>query len=148
MAALDRFAGERLYLDTNIFVYWLEGYAVFAAVLTDLFARLKRGELHSVTSELTLAECLVKPMIDGNRTRQGEYHAAISRSPELSVVPVSRAVLIEAAAIRAETRAPLADAIHLATARLSDCTAFVTNDERLRGPADITIVTLGELARA
>ncbi len=54
----------RVYLDTNIFIYALEGYPTFRAVLTTLFAALDRGDLVAVTSELTLAEALVKPLLD------------------------------------------------------------------------------------
>jgi hypothetical protein len=41
----------------------------FWTVLTALFEALDRGELTAVTSELTLAEVLVKPLLDHHAER-------------------------------------------------------------------------------
>ena len=46
----------RVYLDTNIFIYALEGYPTFQTALIMLFDALDRQALSAVTSELTLAE--------------------------------------------------------------------------------------------
>lgn len=54
-------AGSRVYIDTNIWIYSLEGFAPLAPALTALFERIDAGDLAAVTSELTLAEVLVKP---------------------------------------------------------------------------------------
>jgi predicted nucleic acid-binding protein len=147
MGALDAITVGKLYLDTNIFVYWLEGYAAFGRVLGDLFTRLARGDFRGVTSELTLAECLVKPMIDQNLTRQTAFHEALVSSNGLLVQPVSREVLIEAARMRAALRLTLPDAVHVATAHLAGCQTFLTNDRRLRTPVGIAVVTVTELAQ-
>lgn len=63
----------RLYLDTNIFIYALEGYSTFRAVLTSLFDALDRHELAASTSDLTLAEVLVKPFLDRSIERERAY---------------------------------------------------------------------------
>ncbi len=42
MAGLETLTG-RLYLDTNIFIYALEGYPVFRPILTPLFESIDRG---------------------------------------------------------------------------------------------------------
>ena len=65
--------GSRIYLDANVWIYALEGYAAFAAPLAALFARIDAGELIAITSELTLAEVLVKPFIDDNVALQQRY---------------------------------------------------------------------------
>ena len=65
--------GSRLYLDTNVWIYSLEGYAAFTAALTALFARIDASELIPLTSELTVAGVLVKPFADGNVTLQQRY---------------------------------------------------------------------------
>ena len=56
MVILNAIRGERVYLDTNIFIYALEGYPDFVDELTELFESLDAGNLSAVTSELTLAE--------------------------------------------------------------------------------------------
>ena len=116
----------RVYLDTNIFIYTLEGYPTFRAVLTTLFAALDQGGLVAVTSELTLAEALVKPLLDHHAERQAAYFQVLQPSTSLHMAPVSREVLIAAARLRAETGLKLPDAIHVATAQLTGCDQFLT----------------------
>lgn len=61
MGILDAIQGNRVYLDTNIWIYASEGYPVFIHDLTQLFQSIDRSNLNPVTSELLLAEALVKP---------------------------------------------------------------------------------------
>ena len=44
MGLMDSITGEGLYLDTNIFIYALEGYPKFIASVRALFAAISRGE--------------------------------------------------------------------------------------------------------
>lgn len=134
-----------VYLDTNIFIYALEGYPAFRSTLTALFEALDRHELLAVTSELTLAECLVKPLLDHHAEREAAYRQVLQSTASLLVVPVSRAVLIAAAHLRAEVNLKLPDAIHVATARLSACTAFLTNDTRIPSFSDLFVRQLSDL---
>ncbi len=145
MVRLADLQGQRVYLDTNIFVYALEGYAEYTAQLFELFTAIDRGQLHAITSELSLAEALVKPFLDNSDDRQKAYQRAIQTSSHLLVAPVSRSVLIQAARLRAADGLRLPDAIHLATAHQASCQTFLTNDRRLRS-TDLNIVALAELA--
>ncbi len=45
-------------------MYALEGYPAFQPILTPLFETIDCGDIQAVTSELTLAEVLVKPLLD------------------------------------------------------------------------------------
>jgi predicted nucleic acid-binding protein len=66
-------SGSRIYLDANVWIYALEGYAAYATQLAALFTRLDAGDLIGATSELTLAEVLVKPFADKNYALQQRY---------------------------------------------------------------------------
>lgn len=145
MGRLSALVGERIYLDTNVFVYAVEGHPVFRAALRALFQDAEQGRIRVVTSELTLAEVLVKPMMDENLVRQRAYEQALRPSQDLEVVPVSRGVLREAARIRAVQRAKLADAIHIATAERAKCSLFLTNDRRLTSTAEMETILLSSL---
>lgn len=78
LAALP--VGSRIYLDTNIWIYALEGFAPFADRLAALFARVDQGELIAITSELTLAEALVKPFSSNQPALQEVYLDALQSS--------------------------------------------------------------------
>ncbi|MEW5856260.1 MAG: type II toxin-antitoxin system VapC family toxin [Cyanobacteriota bacterium] len=145
MVGLNAIRGRIVYLDTNIFIYALEGYVDFVDDLTELFASIDAGNIRAVTSELTLAEVLVRPLIDGNIERQTAYQQVLQSSEVLEVVPVSRDVLIEAARLRAVANLRLPDAIHGATATLTGCETFLTNDRRLLAIPGIDVVVLSDV---
>ena len=145
MGIMDVIKGERIYLDTNIFIYALEAYPEFVSALTSLFVAIDEGKLRAVTSELTLAEVLIKPMMDNNEDLKNIYLETIRSSEALSVIHVNRQILIEAARLRAKSETlHLPDAIHLATASVHHCNSFFTNDKHLRALPDFHVVILSE----
>lgn len=123
-----------VYLDTNVFIYAVEGYQPVQAVVDELFAGLEQGHFAGVTSELTLAEVLVKPLELGLGNVVSAYTDLLQPSEHLAVVPVGRTILVEAARQRALLGIRLPDAIHVATALDAGCDVFLTNDRRLRLP--------------
>ena len=131
MGRVSDLLGRRIYLDANIVVYGIEGYAMYAALLRALLTAMDTGEILAVTSELTLAEVLVKPKRDANDPLQRAYRAFLQPTPALHIIPITRAVLEDAATIRASDAVKLPDAIHLATAAQQGCDAFLTNDRAL-----------------
>ena len=145
MGIIDEIEGDLIYLDTNIVIYALEGYPEYVSLLTDLFSAIDEGELTAATSELTLAEALIKPMMDGNESLERLYIETLSPSSTLSIIPINRTILIEAARLRARSKTlHLPDAIHLATARIHQCNSFLTNDRRLQNLPDINVVLLSK----
>lgn len=123
---------KRLYFDSNIFIYTIEEYAEFDVVLKRLRNDIRNGLMSAATSELTLSEVLVKPIADGDVTKIEAYKNGLRNSETLTVVPVDRDVLIEAASVRAFSSLKLPDAIHFATALLSNCTHLLTNDDHFK----------------
>lgn len=148
MGIIDHLTGTRVYLDTNIFIYALEGFPEYIDLLTSLFIEIDEGKLKAVTSELTLAEALVKPLIDNNNHLQYIYQETIKSSDNLDVIPIDRQILIEAAQMRAQSATiHLPDAIHLATAKRDHCATFITNDKRLKIIPDLHVVIISDTLR-
>lgn len=145
MAILEIITGTRIYLDTNIFIYAVEGYAEFETELNELFETFDSGNLKAITSELTLAEVLVKPLIDNNAKVSYAYENAIQSSQALEVVPINRTILRESARLRSTINIRLPDAIHAATAILNGYETFITNDKRLEALSGIDVVVLSNL---
>ncbi len=145
MVILNAIGGERVYLDTNVFIYAIEGYPEFVDELNEFIDSIDAGNLKAFTSELTLAEVLVRPLMDGNLEIQTAYQQGLQSSEGLEVVPVSREVLIEAARLRTVANFRLPDAIHGATAILTGCETFLTNDRRLAVLPGVEVVLLSEV---
>lgn len=132
----------RLYLDTNIFIHVFEnGHRQ----LIDLLAGTSVvGERFLFTSELTLAELIVKPVRDGDDELRQIYENWTRPNDVLDVGAIDRQVLIHAAALRAQYRfLKLPDAIHLSTAIGFECTHFVSFDRQLDGLDRISVARWG-----
>ena len=106
MAVLEGLGSGRVYLDANVFIYAVEAVAEYAVAIETLFGRLEEGSIVAVTSELTLAEVLTKPFEARNLDIARIYEDMLMPSAWLSVLPVERAILIEAARLQSEIRAP------------------------------------------
>ena len=122
------------YLDANAIIRFVEADDdLFESILH----RVRGGTLRLCTSEFTLAEVLVLPLRELNDELAAVYETLLSTDGELEIVPLSRAVLRKSAELRAGSRSKAPDAIHVATAVLSDCTVFVSSDQRLHLPPTI-----------
>lgn len=84
------------------------------------------------TSELTLAETLVKPYRNSDERLIDRYDSWTISNPYLEVGPVDRQVLRHAAVLRSQYPSlKLPDAIHRSTEVGMNCTHFLSADERL-----------------
>ena len=145
MGSLADLNGRRVYLDANVFIYGLErNLPPFDHVAAGVLRAVEEGAFDAVTSELSLAECLVKPFQTGSRESVEVYEQSIRSRRRFTVLPISRAILVEAAHIRATSTAKLADAIHVASSRSQNCDLFLTNDQRLRSVPALNCVLLAE----
>ncbi|TWT41824.1 tRNA(fMet)-specific endonuclease VapC [Phycisphaerae bacterium RAS1] len=147
MGVISRLHGQRLYLDSNVLIYAVEGLAEWAEKARLLLAEVDQGRCVAVVSELAIAECLAKPLSEKRRDVVDVYLSLLQTGGGLLVVPVDRQILIDAAAIRAESALKLADAIHAATARAVNCAAFVTNDLRLHSYAGVQTAILADVVQ-
>jgi predicted nucleic acid-binding protein len=141
---IDTSVGTRFYLDTNVFIEAFERRGPLNEKLVEFLAVVETQNIpRLVTSELTLAELLVKPIEQQLHDLIGVYDNWTITSPFLEVVPVSRDVLADAALFRARDKSlKLPDAIHLTTAIKKQCRYFVTKDQRLKGRNGAEIILL------
>ena len=129
----------KAYFDTNLFIYLIEKNPEFEATVTTLIQHLDAMNCQIVTSELTLAECLVKPYATEDVQSQNHYQQGIQTTSFLQVEPITRDILIKSAQLRAELNNKLPDSIHLATAIEHGCDIFVGNDKSLKANSEIML---------
>lgn len=127
----DAFTGDAFYLDTNTLIFAVEQGNPWTATLQELFAAIDARRIHALTSELTMAEVLAKPLALGAVDLIERYEALLAPDSLIRTVPVDRPVLRIAAELQGKLRIKLADAIHVATAKQCACDFVLTNDERL-----------------
>ena len=146
MGVIDDLTGQSVYLDSNVIIYAVEGVAPYVQPMRRLLEAVEAGLVSAVTSELTLAEVLVRPMADENTSLQSEYEEMLRSDGEFQVVTINRPILVEAARLRGGRSAPkLPDAIHIATARASGCSVFLTNDRSLPGAPDLRVLLCSDM---
>ena len=139
---------RRILLDTSIWIYHFEQNAAFGEAAGYVIEQLEAGKFEGVASELTLLELVVKPLQLGRQDAADDYETLLSYFPNLTLEPISRAILLEAAALRARYRLRTPDAIQLATAFASGATLAITNDEGWRRVAGIETLLLVDLLGA
>jgi predicted nucleic acid-binding protein len=131
-AAMTRGVVPRVYLDANVFIAAFEHAGASSDHAWWLIRAIEDGEIFAATSELTLAEILVKPLERGQADLADGYGKMMVSGSHFEVMPVRRDILIEAASIRARRSAiRLPDALHIATAKALACGFFISNDRRL-----------------
>lgn len=140
MGITSTISKQKLYLDANIFIYALEAIKLWEEYSQEFFSAIDQGLCVAMTSQLTLAECLVKPFELKNENNINTYLNFLQDRHFLSVIPMNKEIMIEAAKIRAaNTNIKLPDAIHAATALRNGCTLFFTNDKRFQTIPGISV---------
>ena len=145
MSLLRDVKGRPVALDTMIFIYAFEEHPVYQAILRSFFRALERGEMTAVTSTLTITECLVQPYRKKDFALSAQYLVLFRNLPNLSIIPLTDEIAERAAFLRAQYNLRKPDAVQLATAFLSGCHAFLTNDDRLPMVEGIRILGLDQL---
>jgi predicted nucleic acid-binding protein len=147
------FEGRAFYLDTNIIIYAIEGKNSWSDVLRELFRAVDERAIHTFTSELTVAEVLVKPFELGAIDLVATYEELLAPDSLIRVIPIDRPILRSAAELCGRMRLKLADAIHVATALQCACEFMLSNDEqfgqRMQAPIQwLSLSHVMDLAKA
>lgn len=138
---------RKVLIDSSVWIYHFEQHPEFSPAASRLIEALEESRFSAVVSELTLLELTVRPLQLGRQDVADEYELLLSHFPNVNLVPVSRQVLLDAAALRARFRFRAPDAILLATGIRCSATAAVTNDKTWREAesAGIQVILLSDL---
>jgi predicted nucleic acid-binding protein len=134
-----------VYVDANPIVYALEGPEELALALKKLFSAFRQKRILAATSELTLAEVLLKRKIPDRHFLDLLVWGGI-----FDLRPVTREILVETAQYRrtVAVKQPdgrlsiprLPDAIHVVTAFQAGCRFFLSADVRIKLPDTMDMV--------
>src|SRR3989338_10537625 len=119
---------DALFLDTSCFIYLIENHKEFAIPLRSIFSDLGKEKIQAVTSVMTVAEVLVKPVELNRNDLVTKYHELFTTVKSLNVVTPSYNTARLAAVIRAAYRFTLTYRFQLAFAKEHNCKTFLTND--------------------
>lgn len=134
--------GQRVYFDTMIFVYLVEGFAKLQRELEDIRQSVLHRECEIFTSELTLCEVLVSPFRNNDSALAATYREFIEDSGAFTLLPMHRELWIRASLYRAQFGLKTPDALHVASAIAPGCEIFMTNDRGISAPKNLRVVNL------
>lgn len=120
---------SRVFWDTNLFVYLLEGNSDLTELVIALRNRMIERQDELLTSAMTLGEVLVRPKEVGNEDLVELYEMNIRSGA--TVLPFDERTARVFAEIRTDRTIRAPDAIQLACASIADTDLFITNDIRL-----------------
>src|SRR4029077_8763742 len=106
---------RRVLIDSNAWFYHFEQHAEFGVAAGRAVEALEEGAFRGVTSELTLLELTVRPLQLGRQDVPDEYELLLISCPNLELEAVTKAILLDAPALRARHTLRTPDAIMLAT---------------------------------
>jgi predicted nucleic acid-binding protein len=134
----------RVYLDAPILIYSGELDPRYWPLLRTFWDAAEGGRLSAVTSELSLLECLVRPVRVGDAAALRSFESIFARR-YIELRPIDPIVLREAARLRAtQPNLKTPDAIHIATALDAGVRNFFTNDRRIGAQPGLDIHLLDE----
>ena len=122
---------SRIFWDTNLFIYLIEGKGAAAKNVIRLAERMEQRGDQLFTSALTLGELLVHPVKLGDEALAQRYENLLST--RAIVIRFDEATARHYARVRQDRTIKGADAFQLACAAATETDLFVTNDSRLSG---------------
>jgi len=124
-----------IYIDTNIFIYWLGNHPTFGEKAHQWIKRVEESPHGKyATSSLTIYQTLV--IIAGltgknlrDRKLAEEVTHSITGLPGLTIIPLTQEDMTRATSLMREYELDYEDAIHLAAALKSKVKEIISNDQ-------------------
>ena len=124
--------GKIVLLDTVALIYFLEAHERHGALAESILRRIERGKLRGVISSLVFAELLVPLYRAGDDKAAAGLLSRLCAFANLTVCELDAKTSAMAAKLRAEHGLRAPDAIHAATALMTEADGILTNDRELR----------------
>ena len=128
--------GSRILLDTVALICFLEPNGQYSEKAEAIFTRIESGELQGLIANLVFAELLVPLYRSGNAQAAVGLSNRLVNFRNMEVVALTKEISVEAARLRADHGLRTPDAIHGATAIITQATGILTNDKRLKALTD------------
>ena len=135
--------------DTAPLIYFLEEHPQFFSPADELFDAIHQSLAGGMTSVLSLAEVLVKPLREGRTDLANQYRRLLTNSRGFLVYPITESICESAAILRAThewLRTP--DALQVATALEQRADMIATNDDGWKRLTEIPVIVLRDYVSA
>jgi predicted nucleic acid-binding protein len=121
---------SRIYWDSMLFIYWLEGHPDYAPHVERIFQSMLKRCDRLCASYFCMGEVLTGPLKHKHEALTSKVRQLFD-SGGIEILPFERRAAERYARLRAEANVKPADAIHLACAASSGVDMFLTHDRAL-----------------
>lgn len=144
---LARLTGQRVYLDANIFIYFLDQSEKYLPVVLPLMQAAFDRQFLAFTGRAAIAEVMVHPYRHGNPEVIARFKQFFA-SDFLSVVEHSAEQFDTASMLVGQRKMKLVDALHHAAALYANCGCLLTNDRGFTADGTLEVIGIDALLSA
>jgi predicted nucleic acid-binding protein len=135
-------AGKRVYIDTNIFIYFFNKWDKGFPLVADFIEACANRQIFGVASELVMAEILVQPYRERHLETIAQVKGFFGQKDFLHVCEHQSGFMNESAMLAGELGMKLIDAMHFHTAIANRCDFLITHDQNFKSTRGVEVVQL------
>ena len=144
-ALLARMKGQRVYIDANFFIYFLNGASPYFDTVAPIIQACDQGIFTGFTGDAVVAEVMVHPYRLKSPGEIAKGKGLFARKNFLTVLSHDAVIFDLASQLRASSTMRMLDALHYATAVQSGCRFLLTNDRDFRTSGMLEVVGITSL---
>ena len=141
-----KLAGQRVYIDTNVFIYFLSRHPDYFEASALVMNACAESRIFGFTGDAAVAEVMAGAYKHPDPTLAAAFKSFFSRNNFLTIASHDAQTFDSAAKLVAKGGLKFIDALHVATAVNSQCKYFLTNDKDIKPGTFLEVVQLGTLS--
>lgn len=142
---LPRLKGQRVYIDANFLIYFLDRTEHYFDVVAPIFQACDRGDFMGFTGDAAVCEVMVHPYRNKSPSEIARGKSLFSREGFLTVLRHDVETFDLTAQIRAGSNMRMIDALHFATALQAGCRYLLTNDHDFKSGTTLEVIPIRSL---
>lgn len=134
--------GQKIYLDTNLYIAFFEGGSLLSNRIEKLLLDSAEKDIEIIASPIVVMELLVSPLRDNQDQLINVYKNLTNHISNMNFVDFTPKIAEIAAKLRAKYDLATPDCIHLATAISEKVDVFYTADKGIKKVKEIKVEQL------
>ena len=143
--SLAELKGQSVYIDANIFIYFLDGEEPFLSKVIPFLEAVMDGDIIGFTGDAVIAEVMVHPYKFGNLSTIERFKAFFAQKDFLTILSHEAKAFDLAAQLSGTKGMKLVDSLHMATAIQEGCSYMLTHDNGMKSVDGIRIIQLSKI---
>ena len=144
-ALLAKLKGQRVYIDANYLIYFLDRTEPYFDVVAPIFQACDQGNFMGFTGDAAVCEVMVYPYRNKSPSEIARGKSLFARQDFLTVLRHDADSFDLAAQIRAGSNMRMIDALHYATALQAGCRYLLTNDHDFKSGTTLEVISIRSL---